>query len=121
MTVTGSRLAGRRILVVEDNFHLAFAMASMLEAQGAGILGRVGTVEDALDLIAASEHIDGAVLDINLRGKMVYPVADILRAKNVPMVFMTGYDNCAVEPAYAEVPRVQKPVTVERLVQALFG
>jgi hypothetical protein len=52
---------------------------------------------------------------------MVYPVVDALRAKGVPMVFMTAYDERSIEPAYAEVPRVQKPTTVELLMQALFG
>jgi FixJ family two-component response regulator len=52
---------------------------------------------------------------------MVYPVADALRAKNVPMVFMTGYDDDSIEPRYGDVPCMQKPVSVERLMRVLFG
>ncbi len=52
---------------------------------------------------------------------MVYPVVDVLRSKGVPLVFMTGYDKQSIQPAYADLPCMQKPVTVERLVQALFG
>ena len=121
MTVNGVPLAGRRVLIVEDNFHIAVAMARVLKAQGAEIIGPVGTVEEALALIAGGERIDGAVLDINLRGKMVYPVVDLLHSKGVPLVFMTGYDERSIRRAYAGVPCMQKPVTVERLVQALRG
>ena len=121
MTFNGVSVAGRRVLIVEDNFHIADAIARVLKAQGAELIGPVGTVKDALALIADSERIDGAALDINLHGKMVYPVVDVLRSRSVPMVFMTGYDPRSIEPAYAEVPRMQKPLTVERLVQALFG
>jgi CheY-like chemotaxis protein len=119
--MNGAAFAGRRVLVVEDNFNIAFAMARILEAHGAEPIGPVATVQDALALIEGNERIDGAALDVNLRGKMVYPVANVLRAKNVPMVFMTGYDDQSIDPGYANVPRVQKPVTVERLMQVLFG
>jgi CheY-like chemotaxis protein len=121
MTVNGVSLAGRLVLIVEDNFNIAVAMARVLKAQGVEVIGPVGTVNDALAVVADNERIDGAVLDINLRGKMVYPVVDALRARSVPMVFMTGYDEGSIEPAYAEVPCMQKPVTVERVMQALFG
>ena len=121
LTVNAVSLVGRRVLIVEDNVHIAVTIAWVLKAQGAEIIGPAGTVQDALALIAGNERIDGAALDVNLRGKMVYPVADVLRAKNVPMVFMTGYDFRSIEPGYANVPCMQKPVAVERLMQALFG
>jgi CheY-like chemotaxis protein len=121
MTMNRTGLAGRRILIVEDNFIIAAALARILKAQGAEPIGPAATVSDALALIAQDERIDGAALDINLRGKMVYPVADALRAKNVPMVFMTGYDVKSIAPAYREVPCMQKPVTVGLLIEALFG
>jgi len=119
---TGSgRLTGRRILVVEDDFMIAKLMADFFEANGAEIVGPAGTVNDALVPIAGEERIDGAVLDVNLRGEMVYPVADVLRSKGVPIVFMTGYDEREVPPRFADLPCLQKPVGVERLMGALFG
>lgn len=121
MTSNGSALAGRRVLIVEDNFNIAAAIARALKACGAELIGPAGTVGDALALIAANERIDGAALDVNLRGKTVYPVANVLRARNIPMVFMSGYDVRTIDPDYADVPYIQKPVTVERLMQALFG
>jgi CheY-like chemotaxis protein len=109
----------RRILIVEDNFIIAHALARNLRAQGAEPIGPAARVKDALPLI--DERIDGAVLDVKLGGEMVYPIINLLRARNVPVVFVTGYDDGAIEPRYANVPRVQKPVTGERLMQLLFG
>jgi len=116
-----STLAGRRFLIADDNSTIANAMARVLNAQGFEIVGPAGNVNGAMALIAESERIDGAILDINLRGKMAYPVVDVLRAKGVPIVFMTGYDESSVQQGYSDVPCLRKPVTVEGLLQALFG
>jgi CheY-like chemotaxis protein len=121
MTTRERSLAGRRVLVAEDVYNIAMGMVIDFQAYGAEIVGPVGTVEDALALIANGERIDGAVLDINLGGKPVYPVADALRRKGVPIVFMTGYDKSAIAPPYADVPWVLKPAPIESLVRALFG
>ena len=59
-----------------------------------------------------------ALLDINLGGQMVYPVADALRAQGVPFLFATGYDAQATLPAYADVPRAEKPLALRDLNQA---
>ena len=119
--MNGPRLTGRRVLIVEDNFTIATALARSLRARGAEPIGPAGTVSDALALIANNELIDAAALDVNLRGGMVYPVADVLRAKNVRIVFMTGYDDDAIAPGYTNYLCMQKPFPVERLMQALFG
>ena len=120
-TMNESTLAGRRFLIADDNSTIANAMARVLNAQGFEIVGPAGNVNGAMALIAESERIDGAILDINLRGKMAYPVVDVLRAKGVPIVFMTGYDESSVQQGYSDVPCLRKPVTVEGLLQALFG
>jgi CheY-like chemotaxis protein len=121
LTIEGDALAGRRVLVVEDNFDLAEGMARILEAQGAEIVGPVGTVKRALEVIADDGQIDGAVLDINLRGETVYAIADVLRSKGVPTIFTTGYDKKSVKPGYTDIPCLLKPVRLEHLMHALFG
>ena len=121
MRTGAGSLKGLRVLVVEDDFTIADLMAEMFEARGAEIVGPVATVKDALALIARDEPIDGAVLDVNLRGELVFPVADALCRRDVRFVFMTGYDEHFVEPRFAGAPCVQKPVALEQLAQALFG
>jgi CheY-like chemotaxis protein len=111
-------LSGRRVLVVEDEFFLADDMAHALRALGAEVSGPVPTSDQALALLAA-EPIDAAVLDMNLKGRMVFPVADALRERGIPFVFATGYDQSAVPAAYQDVPRWEKPFDPHKLSRAL--
>jgi DNA-binding NtrC family response regulator len=108
-----------RVLVVEDEYLLADALAMELEDAGATAVGPVGTLEDALSAIDAGARIDGAVLDVNLRGEMVYPVADSLLERGVPFVFTTGYDSSGLPPRFEQVIRCQKPINMRRVTQAI--
>jgi CheY-like chemotaxis protein len=112
-------LKGLSILVVEDEYLLAEALVEGLEQCGASVVGPVPTVDKALKAVASAERIDFAVLDINLRGQMAYPVADALRERGVPFLFATGYDAAAVSGHYQDVPRHEKPVTPATLIQAI--
>lgn len=113
-----SKLAGRRLLVVEDDYIIAVDVAGTLETLGADVLGPAATVKDALDLIE-SGRVDGASLDINLGEESVYPVADALRARGVPFVFTSGYDPKVIPLPYADVPRCSKPLNSRALARAL--
>jgi CheY-like chemotaxis protein len=113
-------LAGKRILVVEDEYMLANDLAEFLENQGAAVAGPVGTVKGALVLVE-TEALDGAVLDVNLRDEQVYPVADALLARKVPIVFATGYEELLLARAYIGLPRCQKPIDKTALAKALAG
>ena len=113
-------LRGRRLLVVEDEYLTAAALARSREGRGAEVVGPAGSVRAALALVeAAGGRLDGAVLDINLRKERAYPVADALAARGVPFVFVTGYDARAVPDAYAGVPRCEKPVSPALLSRTL--
>jgi CheY-like chemotaxis protein len=114
-----SALRGRRILVVEDEYMIAQEIAEMLAAAGAEALGPVPSVSDAIQLIASEGWIDGALLDVNLNNEAVWPVADALRARDVPVVLATGYDANVIPPAYAHLPRCEKPATGQDLARAL--
>lgn len=113
-------LRGRTILIVEDEYYLAHDMVREFERDGAAILGPVSNVEDALDLLEAAASLDGAVLDINLQGEMVYPVAEALRARSVPFVFATGYNENHIVPEYRRTTCCQKPIDPGSVARALF-
>lgn len=112
-------LDGFRILVVEDEYFLADRLASDLRDMGATVVGLAGTIDDALDLIDATERLDGAVVDVNLHGEMAFPVVDALIARGVAVVFATGYDRASLPPGYAAIPSVQKPVNAAQVAGAL--
>lgn len=114
-------LAGRRVLVVEDDYTVADVLCQHLEDAGADVLGPVPDVAGALELLAAEGAPDGAVLDVNLGGEMVWPVADALRARGVPFLFATGYDASAIPARYAGVRRCEKPVEPSQIARTLFG
>jgi CheY-like chemotaxis protein len=112
-------LKNHRFLVVEDDYLIAADLAAFLEAQGIEVVGPAASVNEALALLETSDHLDGAVLDVNLQDDRVYPVADLLRSLGVPFVFTTGYDACAIPKAYADVPRCDKPIDDQRLIRVL--
>ena len=114
-------LGGCRILVVEDEFMLADELHMVLEAAGALVLGPVGSVEEALRCIAMASTIDGAILDVNLDGELVFPVADHLAARGVPFVFLTGYGSGTAEGRHAGRPTLGKPLKPQVLIRALAG
>jgi DNA-binding LytR/AlgR family response regulator len=109
---------GIRVLIVEDEYFLAQDLAYHFQNLGAEVLGPAGTVLDAL-LLLNSADVEAAVLDINLRGERVYPVADVLRQKDVPFVFASGYGGELEPSAYADVPRCIKPVDFAVLAKKL--
>jgi len=106
------------VLVVEDEYFIADDMARALQKLGAEVVGPVPTRDKALALVEAG-RVNAAVLDINLKGQTVFPVADALRERGVPFVFATGYDETAVPPAYKDVPRWEKPFDPEALAKML--
>ena len=114
-------LAGRRILVVEDDYLIARYIADVLEQSGVEVIGPAENVETALRLVSDTPHLDGAMLDLDLRGKAAFPVADLLQARGVPFVFMTGYDSSMISAHYKDVRHCGKPVDLKRIVKLLFG
>lgn len=111
-------LSGRRILVVEDEGIVAWALEDMLADMGCAVVGPAARVNQALAMID-DEPIDAVVLDLNLNGQMSYPVADVLAARGVPFVFLTGYHKSSIPKAYAGFPMMQKPLDRPKLGDAL--
>ncbi|TNC47699.1 response regulator [Rubellimicrobium rubrum] len=113
-------LAGRRILLVEDDFIIADDVAAAFGSAGAEVVGPAATPRKALELIKQTERLDGAMLDINLQGDLVYAVVDALQARGVPVIFASGYDRSAIPERYADIPFCEKPVDRARCAKDLF-
>jgi CheY-like chemotaxis protein len=109
---------GSRILVVEDNFLAAEVVRDMLESSGCKVIGPVGRVADGLRL-AEQEELDGAVLDINLNGDWCFPIAQALRQRGIPFIFLTGYDDAAIPTELRPVRRLGKPIVGQQLIDVL--
>jgi CheY-like chemotaxis protein len=113
-------LAGRKILVVEDNFLIAEHLCSVLEEQGCNVVGPAPRLAQALDLVRSGGAIDGAVLDINLGGQRCFQVAAALAERGVPFVFLTGYDERTIVPGeFAAWPVLSKPFDERRLIETV--
>jgi DNA-binding NtrC family response regulator len=112
-------LRGRHILVVEDEYLLAEELMTVLEERQATVLGPVGRLGDALDLVGSATRIDGAILDVNLCGEMAFPIADALAARSVPFLFTTGYDRSAIPSRFASALQLEKPLQIETVIDAL--
>jgi len=113
-------LAGRRILLVEDELLIAMALEDVLRSEGCVIVGPVWHIEAALKA-AREEAVDAAVLDVNLAGERVYPVAQALAERNVPFVFTTGYSHSELPAEHADRPSLAKPFKPAQLINALIA
>ena len=103
-----ARLANRRVLVVEDESMVAMMLEEYLDELGCIIAGSAARLHEALEM-AGSLEIDMAVLDLNLAGEMSYPVAEILQARGVPVVFATGYGSSGLSGKFQGAPVLSKP------------
>jgi CheY-like chemotaxis protein len=117
---SGSRLRlnihSLRILVVEDNVLTADSIQDLLETSGCEVIGPASTVASALDLIAHTA-LDGAVLDIHLGEELSYPVAAALIERDIPFLFLTGYEELVVPPQYRAMRRLEKPMDMRQLAE----
>jgi CheY-like chemotaxis protein len=112
-------LEGRRVLIVEDEALVAMLLETMIEDMGCRPVGPVGTIDEALDVVANDGALDVALLDVNVAGRDVFPVAEALTAKGVPFVFSTGYGEGGLADAWRGHPTVQKPFTEAAIRDAL--
>jgi DNA-binding response OmpR family regulator len=121
MTNDLAALAGVRVLIVEDSFLVAEDLADTVTELGCTVVGPAGTLADGLRH-AADADLDGALLDVNLsNNETSFPIAERLRERGVPFVFLSGYDlESAFPPEFKSVERLAKPVDARRLSQAMM-
>jgi CheY-like chemotaxis protein len=120
MNDTNTEAGQRRILVVEDEMMIRMLLEDMLTDLGYTIVAACASVDEAL-ACATQAELDAAILDVNVGGTPVYPVADALAARGVPFMFSTGYGERGVADTYRNHPTLQKPFQMEGLERALKG
>ena len=113
-----SSVAGKRVLIVEDELMIRMLLQDMLADLGHTLAGEAGGIEEALTLAKQSEF-DLAILDVNLNGQPISPVVEVLVARGLPFVFATGYGQRGVPEPYRTTPTLQKPFQADALAQAI--
>jgi len=116
----GAQSTGRRILLVEDDYLVALNIKFMLERNNCQVIGPIPSIEKALQAIE-NEDVDAAILDINISGGTSAPIAEVLRLRNRPFVFVTGYQSPShlLPEILRGVERLRKPVD-ERVLQQVL-
>lgn len=112
-------LEGLRILIAEDNLFAAMELEQTLVNLGSQPIGPVGRLDQAMSL-ALREDLDGALLDVDLQGQLIFAVAEELQRRRVPMIFASGYGTDDIFPAaFVHHPRLPKPFGEDDVRRAL--
>ena len=102
------------VFLVEDEVMIRMMVADMLEELGYTVAAEAGEIDEAMQL-AQSTYYDLAILDVNVNGKVISPVADLVKARNRPFIFATGYGSSGLPEEYRDRPSLQKPFQLETL------
>tara|TARA_R110000787_G_scaffold228412_1_gene336114 strand:+ start:186 stop:563 length:378 start_codon:yes stop_codon:yes gene_type:complete len=113
-------LNGRRVLIVEDESLVAMLLETILEDMGCVPVGPASTIEEGLTMAGAESELDAALLDVNVAGQQIFPVAELLRARGVPFVFSTGYGEGGLPDEWRGQATIQKPFTEAAIRDALM-
>jgi DNA-binding response OmpR family regulator len=117
--VVNEDFEGMRILLVEDDMLIAMEMEDFLGELGCEIAGPFGRLEDALEA-ATSLDVDGAILDLNLRGELSFPVVEKLREREVPVILCSGYVELPdMKQRLSGIPTISKPCLLAHIVAAM--
>ena len=112
--MTATRPPRGSVFLVEDEVMIRMMVAEMLEELGYTIAAETGEIGEAIRL-AQSTYYDFAILDVNVNGKVISPVADQIKARNRPFIFATGYGSSGLPEEYRDRPALQKPFQIETL------
>lgn len=116
-----SALRGKHVLVVEDEYMIADDLASELRNACVEVIGPAASLPQAMRLIAQTDRLDAAVLDINLRETLAFPLIDQLIEAGVRVLISSGYDEAMIPERYRHLPRCEKPVSPRKLLLAAAG
>jgi CheY-like chemotaxis protein len=113
-----ARTSGGSVFLVEDEVMIRMMVTDMLEELGYSVAAEAGEISEALKL-AQSAEFDLAILDVNVNGKVISPVADLLAARKRPFIFATGYGSSGLPAEYRDRPALQKPFQIETLARTI--
>lgn len=116
-----ARLQGLRVLIVEDEAMVSMLLEDILGELGCEFAGPAFNIAQGVDLARSEEKLDAAILDVNLAGVEIYPVAEVLAGRGVPFVFATGYGADGVAETWRTRPRLQKPFSIQQVANALMA
>jgi DNA-binding response OmpR family regulator len=116
--MTAPRPPRGSVFLVEDEVMIRMMVADMLEELGYTVAAEAGEIGEAMRL-AESVYFDLAILDVNVNGKVISPVADVIKARNRPFIFATGYGSSGLPEEYRDRPALQKPFQLETLGKAI--
>lgn len=113
-------LNGRRVLVVEDESLVAMLLETILEDMGCTPVGPASNIDEGEAMARDTVDLDAALLDVNVAGRQVFPVAAALKERGVPFVFSTGYGEGGLPDEWRGVTTIQKPFTEAAVRDALM-
>jgi DNA-binding response OmpR family regulator len=116
--MTATRPPGGSVFLVEDEVMIRMMVADMLEELGYRVVAEAGEINEAIRL-AQSAEFDLAILDVNVNGKVISPVAELITARNRPFIFATGYGSSGLPEEYRNRPALQKPFQIETLARTI--
>ena len=109
---------GGSVFLVEDEVMIRMMVADMLEELGYRVVAEAGEIGEAMKL-AQTADFDIAILDVNVNGKVISPVAELISARNRPFIFATGYGSSGLPEEYRDRPALQKPFQLETLAKMI--
>ena len=112
------KTAALRVLLVDDEVLIRMMVSDMLEDLGHAIVAEAGELDQSL-ILARLADFDLAILDVNLNGLMIDPVAEAIIARRIPFILATGYSSPSVAARYDQTPRLRKPYGVGELEAAI--
>jgi CheY-like chemotaxis protein len=110
--------AGLKVFVVEDEAMIRMLVGDMLEELGHGVSAETGDINQAIQLAQSAEY-DVAILDVNVNGSAVTPVAEMIKARGLPFIFATGYGSDGVPEGFRDRPALQKPFQQQALAAVI--
>jgi DNA-binding response OmpR family regulator len=116
--MAATRPPGGSVFLVEDEVMIRMMVADMLEELGYRVVAEAGEINEAIRLAQSADY-DLAILDVNVNGRVISPVADLIQARKRPFIFATGYGSSGLPEEYRDRPALQKPFQIETLARMI--